>query len=68
MLTLSRKTGITLKDTGVRDEQGLEPLDGIFSSPEKSAMKTNSNGANGHTSEGDDMDIGDSEIAHSSLS
>ncbi|KAB2573021.1 Centromere protein 3 [Lasiodiplodia theobromae] len=31
-----RKTGITLKDTGVRDEHGMEPIDGIFSSPEKS--------------------------------
>lgn len=27
------KTGITLKDTGVRDEHGLEPVSGIFSSP-----------------------------------
>jgi centromere protein C len=30
--TLTRKTGITLKDTGVRDEHGLEPVSGIFSS------------------------------------
>ncbi|KAL1306564.1 hypothetical protein AAFC00_005251 [Neodothiora populina] len=28
-----RRTGITLKDTGVRDEYGLEPVSGIFSSP-----------------------------------
>ena len=34
-----RKTGITLKDTGVRDADGLEPIDGIFSSPEKSPPK-----------------------------
>jgi centromere protein C len=27
------KTGITLKDTGVRDKHGLEPVSGIFSSP-----------------------------------
>ncbi|KAF2156154.1 hypothetical protein K461DRAFT_291100 [Myriangium duriaei CBS 260.36] len=28
-----RKTGLTLKDTGVRDEHGFEPVSGIFSSP-----------------------------------
>ncbi|KAK3344469.1 Mif2/CENP-C like-domain-containing protein [Lasiosphaeria hispida] len=30
-----RKTGITLKDTGIRDEYGMEPLDALFSSPHK---------------------------------
>jgi len=30
-----RKTGITLRDTGVRDEHGFEPVSGIFSSPNK---------------------------------
>ncbi|TPX09963.1 uncharacterized protein E0L32_008810 [Thyridium curvatum] len=30
-----RKTGVTLKDTGVRDEYGMQPIDDIFSSPEK---------------------------------
>nr|POF14869.1 centromere protein 3 [Quercus suber] len=30
---VGRKTGITLKDTGLRDEHGLEPVEGIFSSP-----------------------------------
>ncbi|KAI7195686.1 hypothetical protein KC363_g1322 [Hortaea werneckii] len=30
---VGRKTGITLPDTGVRDEHGLEPVSGIFSSP-----------------------------------
>ncbi|KAF2811671.1 uncharacterized protein BDZ99DRAFT_475198 [Mytilinidion resinicola] len=34
-----RKTGITLEDKGIRDEYGMEPLDGIFSSPEKSPPK-----------------------------
>ena len=29
------KTGITLKDTGVRDEHGMMPMENIFSSPEK---------------------------------
>ncbi|KAI9695542.1 MAG: hypothetical protein M1820_008555 [Bogoriella megaspora] len=39
-----RKTGITLKDTGIRDADGLEPIDGIFSSPEKSPPKRNGGG------------------------
>ncbi|KAI8161247.1 Inner kinetochore subunit cnp3 [Colletotrichum sp. SAR 10_70] len=30
-----RKTGIELPDTGVRDEHGMQPIDGLFSSPEK---------------------------------
>ncbi|WPH04236.1 Hypothetical protein R9X50_00712500 [Acrodontium crateriforme] len=30
---VGRKTGITLKDTGIRDEYGMEPMSGIFSSP-----------------------------------
>lgn len=34
-LRLRRKTGVTLKDTGVRDEYGMQPIDDIFSSPEK---------------------------------
>ncbi|KAF6834969.1 cupin domain protein [Colletotrichum plurivorum] len=30
-----RKTGIELPDTGIRDEHGMQPIDGLFSSPEK---------------------------------
>ncbi|GIZ46619.1 hypothetical protein CKM354_000973900 [Cercospora kikuchii] len=30
---VGRRTGITLQDTGLRDEHGLEPVSGIFSSP-----------------------------------
>lgn len=30
-----RKTGITIRDTGARDEHGMQPLEDIFSSPEK---------------------------------
>ena len=30
-----RKTGITVKDTGIRDEHGMEPIDALFSSPSK---------------------------------
>lgn len=37
-----RKTGITLEDRGVRDDNGLEPISGIFSSPEKSPPKRGS--------------------------
>lgn len=33
--TVHRKTGITLEDTGERDEYGMEPLENLFSSPEK---------------------------------
>ncbi|KAF1990687.1 hypothetical protein K402DRAFT_389615 [Aulographum hederae CBS 113979] len=36
-----RKTGLTVKDTGVRDEYGMEPLDNLFSSPEKSPFRRN---------------------------
>ncbi|OIW27709.1 hypothetical protein CONLIGDRAFT_445711 [Coniochaeta ligniaria NRRL 30616] len=32
-----RKTGITIRDTGARDEHGMQPLEDIFSSPEKTA-------------------------------
>lgn len=39
-LTVSRRTGITLKE-GKRDEHGMEDVDGIFSSPEKSPVKEN---------------------------
>ncbi|MCJ1352632.1 MAG: hypothetical protein MMC33_002616 [Icmadophila ericetorum] len=55
-----RKTGITLQDTGVRDEHGLEPIDGIFSSPQKSPEKRNGVGHNTTADEEEDMDIGDS--------
>lgn len=32
---LTRKTGVVLKDSGARDEHGMQPLDDMFSSPEK---------------------------------
>lgn len=35
-----RRTGITLKE-GRRDEHGMEEVDGLFSSPEKSPTKLN---------------------------
>jgi centromere protein C len=30
-----RKTGLTIPDSGIRDEHGMEPLDAVFSSPDK---------------------------------
>lgn len=30
---VGRRTGVTLPDKGIRDEHGLEPVSGIFSSP-----------------------------------
>ena len=63
-LTLRRKTGVTLKDNGVRDEHGLEPIDGIFSSPEKDSPVKKVNGAgngNGNSTLTDgEMEIGES--------
>ncbi|KAJ5928035.1 hypothetical protein N7466_006991 [Penicillium verhagenii] len=38
--TQGRRTGITLKE-GKRDEHGMEEVDGLFSSPEKSPAKVN---------------------------
>ncbi|CAF9933504.1 MAG: hypothetical protein HETSPECPRED_008670 [Heterodermia speciosa] len=54
-----RRTGATLKDTGIRDEHGLEPVP-TFSSPAKSPVKQNGvpNGSLGDET----MDIGESTI------
>ena len=68
LLILARKTGITLKDTGIRDEHGLEPIDGIFSSPEKSPVKQNGIGHESTIAEEEDMDIGESESRTNSTS
>ncbi|KJZ75096.1 hypothetical protein HIM_05582 [Hirsutella minnesotensis 3608] len=51
-----RKTGVFLPDGGERDEHGMQPLDDVFSSPEKGAAQTN--GADDSGSE--DMDIASS--------
>lgn len=63
-----RKTGLTLPDTGIRDENGLEPMDHLFSSPEKPKAKSvqgvngaNKN-ANGTLTSEEDMDVDDSTI------
>ncbi|KAL2133447.1 hypothetical protein VTI74DRAFT_2333 [Chaetomium olivicolor] len=33
---VGRKTGVTVPDSGVRDEHGMEPIENLFSSPSKS--------------------------------
>lgn len=35
LISSRRKTGIELPDTGIRDEDGMEPLEHLFSSPER---------------------------------
>ncbi|KAJ4347818.1 mitotic fidelity of chromosome transmission- protein [Didymosphaeria variabile] len=52
-----RKTGITLEDRGVRDEHGLEPISGIFSSPEKSPPRRVSNRSGGTVTESESMEL-----------
>lgn len=51
-----------LKDTGIRDENGMEPLDNLFSSPEKSPLKRNFHGENANLtlSTSEDMDVAQS--------
>jgi centromere protein C len=57
--SLIRKTGITLKDTGVRDEHGLEPVSGIFSSSPAISVQHNLNHALEDEDE-DDMNVQES--------
>ncbi|KAH7554957.1 hypothetical protein BM1_07618 [Bipolaris maydis] len=59
MLTLRRKTGITLADKGVYDEHGLEPISGIFSSPEKSPPKRSGNATGSESMELQESSIPD---------
>ena len=55
-----RKTGVTLKDTEIRDESSLEPIDGMFSSPEKLPSKRKGVAQNAIIIEEEDMDFGQS--------
>lgn len=55
-LPVSSKTGVILKDTGVRDEHGMQPMDDIFSSPEKESQ----NGIDQDDSDEEPMDIDES--------
>lgn len=54
------KTGVVLKDSGARDEHGMQPLDDLFSSPEKG----NRNGTDEDDDESDEepMDIDEGEF------
>lgn len=38
---IGRATGLTVAPLGPRDEHGMEPVSGLFSSPEKSPPKRN---------------------------
>lgn len=56
---------MSLKDTGVRDEHGMQPLDDVFSSPDKESQ----NGVGGYDddeeeeeSEEEPMDIDESKL------
>ena len=52
-----------MKDTGVRDEDGLELVDGLFSSPEKSSRRLNGVINNNTTiSSEEDMELVDSTL------
>ncbi|TVY91351.1 Inner kinetochore subunit [Lachnellula willkommii] len=63
-----RKTGLMLPDKGIRDENGFEPMDDLFSSPAKPLNGRPNNGnsvqknANGTISSEEDMDVGESTI------
>lgn len=70
-LTISpRKTGVTLRDTGVRDEHGMQPLEDIFSSPEKTARIDTNHAADDDESgdsSGQEMDIENSRASQLTL-
>ncbi|KAK3303963.1 kinetochore CENP-C fungal-like protein [Chaetomium strumarium] len=56
---VGRKTGVTVPDSGVRDEHGMEPIENLFSSPGKSDQEEQQNGASDEEEEsgGEAMDI-----------
>ncbi|KEY66412.1 hypothetical protein S7711_06155, partial [Stachybotrys chartarum IBT 7711] len=51
-----RQTGISLRDGGERDANGMQPLEGIFSSPESAPRPASASGDSGS----EDMDIASS--------
>ena len=61
----NRKTGLTVADSGIRDENGLEPMDNLFSSPQKASQAKKVNGSaknlNATISSEEDMDVDESE-------
>ena len=60
VLMTYRRTGATLKDNGVRDENGFEPMPS-FSSPAKSLLQPNGFSHDATNSAEDSMDIDQSE-------
>jgi hypothetical protein len=66
MLTFHRKTGLTVPDSGIRDEHGLEPMDDLFSSPNKApksskvSRRSVAKAANATISSEEDMELGES--------
>jgi hypothetical protein len=71
-LTVGRKTGLTVPDSGIRDEHGLEPMDHLFSSPEKPKSNrpvkiVHVRNLNATLSSEEDMDMGHSTSQHSSM-
>lgn len=59
-----RKTGVVLPDSGVRDENGIEPLKGIFDSPGKDNSSDDDDDDDENSDEAD-MDIENSKVASS---
>ena len=57
-----RRTGLTLKE-GRRDEHGMEEVEGLFSSPEKSPAKLNGFDDEEEEEEEDDRDSNGSEMS-----
>lgn len=59
-----RKTGVSLKDTGVRDEHGMQPLDDVFSSPDKDSQNGVDDEYDGEENESEEepMDIDESKL------
>ncbi|KAF2205403.1 hypothetical protein GQ43DRAFT_437029 [Delitschia confertaspora ATCC 74209] len=58
-----RKTGITLVDRGLRDEHGMEPVSGIFSSPAKPTPRVSSGRkTSGTVTTSESMDVQESTI------
>lgn len=53
---------MTVPDSGIRDENGLEDMDNLFSSPEKPVRFNNGIGKNGNAtlSSEEEMDVGES--------
>ncbi|KAH6620624.1 kinetochore CENP-C fungal-like protein [Chaetomium sp. MPI-SDFR-AT-0129] len=54
---VGRKTGVTVPDSGVRDEHGMEPIENLFSSPGKSDQEENQENSDDYGSGEEAMDI-----------